>query len=411
MQQYNPREAAKKNNPEQKIITAARNVEYDRKFKKSAEDKLDQDNPTPQGDFKVQTQAIARQIVEGANALVNKKKKGDISNADFAADMAMVDQMVDNLGNFAKNTESALAAYNDGLLNGSLSYGMDQHDEATLRAIDKGEVKLALDKEGRVKMEGKAVHPFKGNFDVNIYDFINIPKVVNKIPPINLLLDPHIEGLGIDENGMPKYRIDENGQPVYDTGAFEDHRADILKFTQETLSALGPDGVRSYLADHMNLPQNEVKRLVENINYTDEIGDSWNNEAESEANMSIIDYMGNRYQRKKRPHPDTIALNAANEAANIASGKGVNLPSQPGFDAQKAQPNIQAQETEVMETPQGVVAETSIEDVTNIPVPRKSVDLTPVQQPVEEVISDQTVETTPIKMKALSAADLIKKYS
>ena len=161
----------------------------------------------------------------------------------------------------------------------------------------------------------------------------------------------------------------------------------------------------------MNLPQNEVKKLVENINYTDEIGDSWSNEAESEANMSIIDYMGNRYQRKKRPHPDTIALNAANEAANIASGKGVNLPSQPGFEAQKAQPNIQAQETELMETPQGVVAETSTEDVTNIPVPKKSVDLTPVQQPVEEVISDQTVETTPIKMKALSAADLIKKYS
>ena len=33
MQQYNPKEAAKKNNPEQKIITAARNVEYDRRFK------------------------------------------------------------------------------------------------------------------------------------------------------------------------------------------------------------------------------------------------------------------------------------------------------------------------------------------------------------------------------------------
>ena len=64
-----------------------------------------------------------------------------------------------------------------------------------------------------------------------------------------------------------------------------------------------------------------------------------------------------------------------------------------------------------METPQGVVAETETEDITNIPIPKKSVDLTPVQQPVEEVISDQTIETTPLKMKELSAADLIKKYS
>jgi hypothetical protein len=48
MQQYNPREAAQKNGPEQQIIRAARNVEYDRQFKRSAEDKLNQENPTPQ---------------------------------------------------------------------------------------------------------------------------------------------------------------------------------------------------------------------------------------------------------------------------------------------------------------------------------------------------------------------------
>ena len=59
MQQYNPREASRKDNPEQQIIKAARTVEYDRQFKKSAEDKLNQENPTPQGVFRVQTQAVA----------------------------------------------------------------------------------------------------------------------------------------------------------------------------------------------------------------------------------------------------------------------------------------------------------------------------------------------------------------
>ena len=400
MQQYNPKEAAKKNNPEQKIITAARNVEYDRRFKKSAEDKINQENPTPQGVFKIQTRSVARQIVEGANGLVNKKKKGDISNENFAADMAMVDQMINNLGNFSSTVEGNLAAYNLALKNGTLSYGMDQHDEAVLQAIDKGEVKLALDKEGRVKMEGKANHSMKGNFDVNIYDFQNVPKPVGKIRPINLLLDPYAQGLGLDENGQPQFRFDENGQPVYDTGDYSEHKSDILGFSQDALAKLGPDGIRSYLGDHMNLPQDEIKELSENINYSDEDGNVWANQAESRSYDSVNEYLSGRYKRRKRPHPDAIALSAGNEAANIAAEKGVNLPKQ----------EEQIQETEVMQTPQGEISETMTENITEAP----NVLGQPIQEETSEEVVEENVEETensPLTMKALSAADLIKKYS
>ena len=402
MQQYNPKEAAKKNNPEQKIITAARNVEYDRRFKKSAEDKINQENPTPQGVFKIQTRSVARQIVEGANELVNKKKKGDISNENFAADMAMVDQMINNLGNFSSTVEGNLAAYNLALKNGTLSYGMDQHDEAVLQAIDKGEVKLALDEEGRVKMEGKANHSMKGNFDVNIYDFQNVPKPVGKIRPINLLLDPYAQGLGLDENGQPQFRFDENGQPVYDTGDYSEHKSDILGFSQDALAKLGPDGIRSYLGDHMNLPQDEIKELSENINYSDEDGNVWANQAESRSYDSVNEYLSGRYKRRKRPHPDAIALSASNEAANIAAEKGVNLPKQ----------EEQIQETEVMQTPQGEVSETMTENITEAP----TMDLAgnPIEAEQNTEIVEENVEETensPLTMKALSAADLIKKYS
>ena len=98
--EYNPNDARRKTSPEQQIIRANRSLEYDRKFRKSAEDRLNQENPTPQGVFKVQSQAVAREIVGKANELVNKKRKGEISNADFAAQMAATEQMVSNLGNF-----------------------------------------------------------------------------------------------------------------------------------------------------------------------------------------------------------------------------------------------------------------------------------------------------------------------
>ena len=67
--EYNPQEARKKTSPEQQMIREARNLEYDRKFKKSAEERLKQDNPTPWGVFKVQARDVARKIVNKANVL------------------------------------------------------------------------------------------------------------------------------------------------------------------------------------------------------------------------------------------------------------------------------------------------------------------------------------------------------
>lgn len=404
MEMYNPREAAAKESTEQKIIAASRRVEYDRQFKTAAEDKVNQENPTPENVFKVQAQGIARQIVEGANALVNKKGKGEISNADFASDMAMVDQMVDNLGNFTTNIEKNLAVYKEMLMEGTLSYGMDQHDEAVLQAIDKGEVKLALDKEGRVKMEGKGNHAIKGLFDVNIYDFYNIPQAVKKLPPINNLLKPFINKLGVDENGMPITRVDKFGNMIYDTGDLSEHDADILDFTENAVVEAGPEGIRSYLGDHLNMPSQEVKALSENVNYTDENGNNWANQAEAVAAASMKDFAGAQYKRQTRAHPDTIANNASKSATQIATQKQVPLIN----PDPKAQEEVQMQQTEVMQTPQGEIAETTTEDAIG---PISASLGQPAEAPVEEQVSEDIVEKTPLKMKALSASDLIKKYS
>lgn len=386
--EYNPNDARRKTSPEQQIIRANRNLEYDRKFKKSAEDRLNQENPTPQGVFKVQSQAVAREIVGKANELVNKKRKGEISNADFAAQMAATEQMVSNLGNFTKTVESNLALYNDMLKNGTLSYGIDQHEEAVLQAIDRGDVKLALDKDGRVRMEGVGRHPMEGNFDVNIYDFVNIPKPFRKMKPINLLVDPFVKNLGLDENGMPRARTNENGQLVYDSGDYAEHDKEVLDFTLNALENVGPEGVRSFLGDHLNIPNKEIKALAEDVNFVDEEGLEFEDAAQAAAFKNLNGYMNGKYTRQVRPHPDTIANSAAVSAADIASKKQVMLP---------AQEEVQAQQTEVMQIPQGTVAETAVEDI-NEPI---TMDL---GQPIR-------AESTPIKMKALSAADLIKKYS
>lgn len=403
MQQYNPREASRKDNPEQQIIKAARTVEYDRQFKKSAEDKLNQENPTPQGVFRVQTQAVARNIVERASNLVNEKNKGDISNGEFAADMAMVNQMVDNLGNFSKTVEKNLAAYNKALKDGTLSYGMDQHNEAVLQAIDKGDVKLALDEDGRVKMEGKANHSGKGKFDVNIYDFTNIPLPVIKIKPINTLVDPYVQNLGLDENGIPITRLDEQGQLIYDSGDYGEHEKEVLGFTRDALESVGPEGIRSYLGDHLNMPQDEIKALAEDVNYTDENGRSWQNAAEAKAYDSLNEYIGGKYQRQSKPHPNTIALNAQNQASDIAANKNVELSQGT---------TVEDQQTEIMQTPQGEVSETMTEKTTEAP----TMDLAgnPIEAEQNTEIVEESVEETensPLTMKALSAADLIKKYS
>ena len=349
--------------------------------------------------FRIQSQAIAREIVANASNLVDKKKKGEISNANFAAEMASVDQMVDNLGQFTTTVEKNLAAYNNALKNGTLSFGMDQHDEAVLQAIDKGEVKLALDKDGRVRMEGKAKHSSKGDFDVNIYDFVNVPLPVNRIKPINTLVDPYVKGLGLDSNGMPISRVDENGQLVLDTGDYGEHQQEVLGFTKEALEKVGPQGIRSFLGDHLNLPQEEIKALSENINYTDDNGTEWENEAQATAYNNLNEYIGSKYQRQRKPHPNTIALNAQNQAAQIAAEKNVQLSQDQG---------IQEQQTEVMQTPQGEVAETTTEDVLGIPKPELKINL---GEPIIEGSTEEVVEETPLKMKKLSVEDLIKKYS
>jgi hypothetical protein len=391
--EYNPNDARRKTSPEQQIIRANRNLEYDRKFKKSAEDRLNQENPTPQGVFKVQSQAVAREIVGKANELVNKKRKGEISNADFAAQMAATEQMVSNLGNFTKTVESNLALYNDMLKNGTLSYGIDQHEEAVLQAIDKGDVKLALDKDGRVRMEGVGRHPMEGNFDVNIYDFVNIPKPFRKMKPINLLVDPFVKNLGLDENGMPRARTNENGQLVYDSGDYTEHDKEVLDFTLNALENVGPEGVRSFLGDHLNIPNKEIKALAEDVNFVDEEGLEFEDAAQAAAFKNLNGYMNGKYTRQVRPHPDTIANSAAVSAADIASKKQVKLPAQE-----------EVQQTEVMQTPQGVVAETANEEI-----------LPPsIFSDKEEVVEDsqaEVVEQSPLTMKDISAADLIKKYS
>jgi len=69
------------------------------------------------------------------------------------------------------------------------------------------------------------------------------------------------------------------------------------------------------------------------------------------------------------------------------------------------------QQTEVMQTPQGEVAETATEDVVG---PISSSLQQPIQAQPEEVsadITEQMIAETPLKMKTLSAKDLIKKYS
>ena len=391
--EYNPNDARRKTSPEQQIIRANRNLEYDRKFKKSAEDRLNQENPTPQGVFKVQSQAVAREIVGKANELVNKKRKGEISNADFAAQMAATEQMVSNLGNFTKTVESNLALYNDMLKNGTLSYGIDQHEEAVLQAIDRGDVKLALDKDGRVRMEGVGRHPMEGNFDVNIYDFVNIPKPFRKMKPINLLVDPFVKNLGLDENGMPRARTNENGQLVYDSGDYAEHDKEVLDFTLNALENVGPEGVRSFLGDHLNMPNNEIKALAEDVNFVDEEGLEFEDAAQAAAFKNLNGYMNAKYTRQVRPHPDTIANSAAVSAANIASKKQVMLPAQE-----------EVQQTEVTQIPKGVVAETANEEI-----------LPPsIFSDKEEVVEDsqaEVVEQSPLTMKDISAADLIKKYS
>ena len=66
--------------------------------------------------------------------------------------MANIQQMVGNLKQFKANINTNMRAYNEALKNGTLSYGMDQNDEAVLMALNKGEVNLDLDDNNRVML-------------------------------------------------------------------------------------------------------------------------------------------------------------------------------------------------------------------------------------------------------------------
>jgi len=324
MKDYNPKLAAKKNNPEQLLIKNNRNIEFDRQFKRTSEQKLNQEYPNPQGFFNAEVQGVARAIVEKASSYTNKKKKGEINNAEYSAEMANIQQMVGNLKSIKNVVNANLAAYNNSLKNGTLSYGMDQFDEAVLVGLNRGEINLDLDEDNRVKLTGKANSALDGNFDVNIYDAINVPAPVNRIDPLNLLLDPYVKGIGLDSNGQPMTKVDENGQKILDTGDISEHKLDNLEFIQDAISTVGDPGLRSFLGDHMNLQNKEIKNLVEHLNFND--GDhEWRNAAEARAFQDLNEYIENKYQRQRKPHPDTLASNVSNQASKIAAGKQVVL--------------------------------------------------------------------------------------
>ena len=196
MKDYNPKNTLKLN-PEQQAIKDFRQAEYQRKYAIKSEDKVNQGEPSPKGQFDIQLQGLARQLVEKASDLTNKKQKGDVDNYDYAAKMAIIERSVNELGIFANAVNKATANYNKNLQEGTLSYGMDQYDEGVLQGLDQGTISLGLDKDGRAVLNGKGMNPLEGEFDVNIYDVNNIPMAVPKIKPINLTLDPVAKELGL----------------------------------------------------------------------------------------------------------------------------------------------------------------------------------------------------------------------
>lgn len=326
MQDYNPKEVAKKDSPEQQIIRDTRNIEFERQFKRTSEQKLNQDKPNPFGIFDAEVRSVARSIVERASDLTNEKRKGEIANEEYAAQMATVQSMVGNLANIKTTVNANLAAYNRALKNGMLSYGMDQFDEGVLIGLNKGEINLDLDGEGRVKLTGKGRNSLTGNFDVNIFDAVNIPVPVKKIPPINLMLGPAAKRLGLDKNGQPKMKVDKNGRKFLDTGEYKEHKLEVLGTAQDAIASAGPAGVRSYLGDHMNLPSGEVKNLMESLNFNDGENE-WENAGNAKVFQSLNEYLESKYQRQRKPHPDTLAANVSGQASEIAAGKNVRLKS------------------------------------------------------------------------------------
>ena len=322
MKDYNPKNTLKLN-PEQEAIKAFRQAEYQRKYAIRSEDKVNQEGPSPKGQFDIQLQALARELVEKASDLTNEKAKGKVDNYDYSARMAVIERSVNELGAFANAVERETANYNKNLQEGTLSYGMDQYDEGVLQGLDQGTITLGLDKDGRAVLKGKGLNPLEGEFDVSIYDVNNIPTPVPKIKPINLMLDPVAKELGVDENGVPLLKVDKYGNKMYDSGPYEDHHLQVLDFSQKALEGMGINGIRSYLADHMQMPQSQVKMLMEEQSYTDPNGVEWDNRGTAEAFGSMNEYIGNKYNRLQKPHPETVTKFAKQSAQKIAQEKGI----------------------------------------------------------------------------------------
>jgi len=213
---------------------------------------------------------------------------------------------------------------------------------------------------------------------------VNVPAPVNRIRPINLSLDPFAKSLGLDANGQPITRLDEQGRPIYDTGDFSEHKQPTLEFIQDALETAGPSGVRSYLGDHMNLPNSEIKRLMENINYNDGEND-WDDEGTQKVYESLNEYIGNKYQRQRKPHPDTLAAMTTNQASQIAAKKNVPL--------HKDTVTMGASQQPVMMAEQAVITPNQVD------VAKEAV--------VESPFSYKSKK----KVKKNKAIELIKKYS
>mgnify|MGYP003644905467 CR=1 FL=1 len=391
MKDYSTKNVRENLNPEQAAIKEFRQAEYKRKFGHTSEERINQENPSPQGLFTVQLQELARVLVEKASAITDEKKKGEIENSEFAAKMALIQRSVGELGGFSKAVGNAMTSYNASLKNGTLSYGMDQFNEGVLQGLNKGTVNLVIDDDGRTVLKGVANNPLEGDFDVNIYDVPNVPKVVNKIKPINLLLDPVAQKLGLDKNGEPLMIVDKFGNKMFDSGPYDQHQKKVLEFSQGALKDLGPAGVRSYLADHMQYPQTQVKSMMEDTAFNDPNGIEWDNRGTAEAYASIDEYVGNKYNRIKKPHPETFAKFAKQRAEKIAAKKGV--PAE----------EIVAQET-IATTPGGRTSVAENIDIENqLPI-KGQPSLAGAQ--IEEIgVAEDSPEI------GIDVAELIKKYS
>ncbi len=400
MKDYNAYKAQTQLNPEQAAIKEFRQTEYKRKFGHTAEERINQENPSPQGLFTVQLQELARKLVEKASGITNEKKKGEIENAEYAAKMALIQRSVGELGAFSKSVKNAMTNYNASLKNGTLSYGMDQFNEGVLQGLNKGTVNLTIDDDGRTLLKGKANNPLEGEFDVNIYDVPNVPQVVNKIKPINQLLDPLAQGLGLDKNGEPLLIVDKFGNKMFDSGPYNQHQKEVLKYAQDALQKLGPNGVRSYLADHMQYPQTQVKAMMEDTAFNDPNGIEWDNRGTAEAYASIDEYVGNKYNRIQKPHPETFAKFAKKRAEKIAAKKGVPVEE------------VATQEN-IMPTPDGEVVEDTTQETlqTGIPVEVGMPAPAPTANPLDVITGVNVEEQTSGGEVDVNVEELIKKYS